>query len=164
MPRKRYTPEMSARLIVRLLSATDGSRRRLLSELLDVQLAEIAIASSARDDLEKATDEEVATTLRFVQKWLQVVCRTSLVIHSVLQARGIKLAVGSTAGPDEASGPLSSLLAYQVARLARSGKDLVAPCDCGEFFVREGKRKFCSERCQKRVYMRAKRAEEKEGP
>lgn len=38
--------------------------------------------------------------------------------------------------------------------------DRIKARDCGKLFVREGKRKFCSPRCQKRVYMRAYRAKE----
>jgi uncharacterized paraquat-inducible protein A len=30
-------------------------------------------------------------------------------------------------------------------------------CECGRLFVRQGKRRFCSPRCQKRVYMRRRR-------
>lgn len=34
----------------------------------------------------------------------------------------------------------------------------ISICDCGAVFTREGKRHFCSTRCQSRVYMRRFRA------
>jgi hypothetical protein len=58
-------------------------------------------------------------------------------------------------------GEMGELLSMQAYLLVRAvGADRLLVCDCGHVFVREGKRQFCSERCQKRVYMRRFRAGE----
>lgn len=56
-------------------------------------------------------------------------------------------------------GPLGHLIALQMFALLRLvGRETVHRCECGQLFVRAGKRRFCSTRCQKRVYMRRLRA------
>lgn len=59
------------------------------------------------------------------------------------------------------------ILHLQTLRLLRMvGRDRLHRCasvECGKLFVRRGRREFCSDRCQKRVYMRKFRAGEVAG-
>jgi hypothetical protein len=67
-------------------------------------------------------------------------------------------------GRTQLFGPLRDLLWFQLLFLTRtSGFDRLLRCDCGKMFVKVGRREFCSERCQKRVYKRNERAEAKRG-
>jgi hypothetical protein len=59
------------------------------------------------------------------------------------------------------SGGLGDLLPMQTYLVTRLiGRERLRLCECGRPFVRIGKRRFCSERCQKRVYMKRRRAGE----
>jgi len=50
------------------------------------------------------------------------------------------------------SQPSGSLRIVSLLRIV--GAERIARCDCGRVFVRLGKRRTCSVRCQRRVYMR----------
>lgn len=60
--------------------------------------------------------------------------------------------------------PLDRML-YQMIRLLETiGFDKVGVCpapDCGRLFLRVTKKRFCSQRCQSRIYMRQFRADER---
>ena len=62
---------------------------------------------------------------------------------------------------DVGGSPLDRLL-YQTIRVLEAvgpGKLLACPAPgCGKIFVKITKKRFCSQRCQSRIYMRAKRA------
>jgi hypothetical protein len=52
---------------------------------------------------------------------------------------------------------------FQLLRLLQTvGLNRVLVCECGKTFVKVGRREFCSVNCQKRVYMRQQRAEERQ--
>jgi hypothetical protein len=57
------------------------------------------------------------------------------------------------------------LLAYQIVRVLETGgaaKLLACPApECGRIFLKVTKKRFCSQRCQSRIYMRQMRAEER---
>jgi len=56
------------------------------------------------------------------------------------------------------TGPLLDVIWFQVIRLLQIfGPERLRLCECGRVFFKKGKRLFCSERCQKRVYMRGYR-------
>jgi hypothetical protein len=60
-------------------------------------------------------------------------------------------------------GPLPDLIWFQVIRLMQiAGLARLRLCDCGRVFLKTGKRKACSTKCAKRVYMRRFRAGETE--
>jgi hypothetical protein len=61
-------------------------------------------------------------------------------------------------------GTAKDVLTFQVINLLRAaGVKRLQRCDCGRAFVRIRRQEFCSERCQKRVYMRKLRAGTLEG-
>lgn len=77
-----------------------------------------------------------------------------------LQLAITTLKVTEQATSIEIAGPLGHLLAFQTIQLLRivGGCDRIGRCDCGRLFLRIGKRRFCSETCQQRVFMRRYRA------
>ena len=48
----------------------------------------------------------------------------------------------------------SSVVDQAITLIRMVGREKILTCDCDRKFVRSGKRLHCSERCQKRVYMR----------
>lgn len=59
------------------------------------------------------------------------------------------------------TGGTKDLLWVQITRLLEFiGPERVTNCGCGRLFVRAGKRRFCSTRCQSREYMRRYRSGE----
>lgn len=64
-------------------------------------------------------------------------------------------------GPDVVYVGIKEMLLLQALRLVQFvGVSRLQICDCERLFVQVGKRRFCSERCQTRVYMRRFRAGE----
>ena len=54
------------------------------------------------------------------------------------------------------SGPYDRIAMFQLVTLIRFvGIDRIRACDCKRVFLKIGRREFCSERCQNRVYMRS---------
>lgn len=52
-------------------------------------------------------------------------------------------------------GPLRDVLLFKAMELlTEGGFDRVLQCECGRLFAKNGRREYCSARCQKRVYMR----------
>lgn len=59
-------------------------------------------------------------------------------------------------------GSAEDVIRFQALSLLRAvGVERLKTCDCGVVFVKNGRREFCSERCQNRVYMRNARAAER---
>ena len=55
---------------------------------------------------------------------------------------------------DVLAAPFQMVTLRIIILLRLVGADRVVRCDCGRIFVRVGKRRTCSVKCQKRVYMR----------
>ena len=55
---------------------------------------------------------------------------------------------------DVLAAPFQMVTLRIIVLLRLVGADRVVTCDCGRVFVRVGKRRTCSVKCQKRVYMR----------
>lgn len=59
-------------------------------------------------------------------------------------------------------GDARDVLWFLIVGLLRSvGVSRILQCECRRLFLKTGRREYCSERCQKRVYMRAQRAKER---
>lgn len=60
-------------------------------------------------------------------------------------------------------GDAAAVLAFQVRTLLEhTGISRLQQCACGRAYVKTGRREFCSNRCQKRIYMRNKRKQERD--
>jgi hypothetical protein len=60
------------------------------------------------------------------------------------------------------TGNTEDILGFQVVRLLETtGVDRLRKCECGRLFAKVGRREFCSARCQKRVYTRLVRRQQR---
>ena len=169
---KRYSLRAAEKLLARLVQAAEGlataaASKRALIDLMATQDFWASVA--AQEELQRWSDERVAT---FVAQ-LQDFYRRALILQRGLPAdrRFAQLRVKAVTFsvipmPSTAfvgvEGDAADILALKaVYHLARTGADRLRTCECGRFFAKTGRREFCSDRCQKRVYMKHLRAEER---
>jgi hypothetical protein len=160
---KRYTRAQAEQLLVRLVSVTESPfsakrTRAVLATLLEARLNDVRIVDPTA--IEKIKTDRPSMLKDFCIRGVREVLRGP-------RAPGQRLALQATlhlSADDtcvDVEGPLGNLIAVQTLTLLRMvGPEKVRTCDCGRLFVRTGKRTSCSERCQKRVYMRRFRAGE----
>jgi hypothetical protein len=168
MTRKRYTRRMAEGLLVQavdlLATRTDPSIaqiRQVYTALLQARIPDVNVPDKTVAVLRQAPDD----TLR---KWHKTVLGG---VGAVLMLRGASHPARKRLPPVSFSGvtvqlnsedltievlaaPFQMLILRIVSLLRMVGPERVARCDCGQVFVRVGKRRTCSVRCQKRVYMR----------
>lgn len=138
--------------------------RRMYLDLLAARLGDILIAESAREAVRTAPDDQIAlwhTNLRSLLGFVDVVKRGSE--SGKLPQFGFSgVTLTALAGDEvrlEVAGIPKQMLTLQLLTLVRTvGPERLERCDCGRLFVRVGKRRSCSDRCSKRVYMRRFRA------
>lgn len=138
--------------------------RRCYVDLLKARLGDIVIAESVREAVLTAPDADILlwhTNLRSVLGLADVIKRASGA-GTLPQLSFAGVALTMLAGDAvrlEVSGTSKQMLTLQLFTLVRTvGPERLDRCDCGKLFVRVGKRRSCSERCQKRTYMRRYRA------
>jgi hypothetical protein len=163
MTRKRNIQKDAEALVLKLLTlptASIAQARRMLAELLMARagtVVTIGITPEARHEL-----RHVAKDAK-IEAWRQQIferLRNDAEQKGNFVGQGIQLdkALVSTSPHGitfELDGDLGELLAMQAYLIVRIvGRNRLQICDCGDLFLRTGKRKFCSDRCQKRVYMR----------
>ena len=159
---KRYM-----KLLGRLLQIEElrvGAARSVFRQLLRTRFGdfiELGVTLEAQHALQHiATDSEIAAWQKEVFARLREDVELRRTKRGII-GQGVVLDTAFI-GPSrkgrasiEFNADLRDLLAMQAYLLTRVvGLDRIRRCDCGSLFVREGKRLFCSERCQKRVYMR----------
>ena len=171
MATKRYTRRMAERLLVQAVdlftTRTDPSiaqMRRVYTALLHARIPDVNVPDETIAALRQAPDD----TLR---KWHKTVLE---VVAAVQVLRGASHPARRRLPPvsfsnvtvrlnsedltiDVLAAPFQMLILRIVSLLRMVGPERVARCDCGQVFVRVGKRRTCSVRCQKRVYMRGYR-------
>jgi hypothetical protein len=157
---KRYTDRQAAALLRRLVAVEGLSvsrARRLFSDILAARLGDVAVQSAAQT-VAAAPDEEITGLRRGTYAFL----------HQALGAKGIWPPISLSgitlrmSGPDrvefQVSGDIRSMLTVQVYGLMRRMGHQLHRCTCGQLYVRVRRQRYCSARCQKRVYMRAFRS------
>lgn len=126
--------------------------------LLEAQFGEIRIAADAVDKLR--SDPATLISAYGVPSLREVFVTR---IFTAVDIHAESLRVSMYEASVEVTGPIGHLIALQAIRLVGLvGADRVRLCECDRFYVQVGKRRFCSERCQKRVYMRRFRTGETE--
>jgi hypothetical protein len=189
MARKPYTRRRLERLLDRLvaLTETDTDRkstvqqrqaflrraRRLLSDLMKAEFSDVVVRDTVVRDLHAAVDAYVEGLVQSLRRTLraQVGAEESgylMLTHARLiarpqQGRGYRFEIdaGEIRTPNTFTVNVGVMLVLQVLRLLQFvGVTRLKICDCDRLFVQVGKRRFCSERCQTRVYMRRFRAGE----
>jgi hypothetical protein len=153
--------------VMTVLSAPDAPiarKRRMYLELVNARLSDVVIADSVSDALRAATDDQIAlwhTNLRSLLG-LADTLRRATGTGTLPQVTYSDVKLKTPRGADvryEIAGAPKQMLFLQLLTLVRTvGQQKLQRCDCGRLFVRIGKRKFCQERCAKRVYMRRFRA------
>lgn len=166
-PRKRYTARQAEALLTRLVTVAKAppvAARRVLSELTTAWLGDTVIAGSALETVRTASPEAVAAWSQRVETLLRGIVNVGEHLPGVRQVMMLKpvtLMISPTTLRQEASVSPGHALTMQTVALVRVvGLERLRRCDCDQLFVKVGKRKACSEQCQKRVYMRRYRAGE----
>ena len=164
MHRKRYSGQQAERLMMRLVSMSESESpkaRKMLHDLLQGRFGALALDGAVMDKLRGASDGDV-------QRWVESV-RGALRVWVSAPRAGIVIPLDLAMVHIPARGELvvqistevtQALLLQLACALELVGRERLQRCDCDRLFVRTGKRQFCSERCQKRVYMRRFRAGE----
>ena len=176
MTTKRYTEAQGIALARRLVAALDAPAeraRRVLSTLMRARLSHVVIASHSSQDVEQATEQELGewqqalkATLAWIvqardQGWRLVSTVTGQPVVTAPTAvigGEVRVQISTADASVTLSGPPLDMLVTQLYALVGLVRRRLRRCDCGQIFVRTGKRQFCSSRCQKRIYMRRFRA------
>ena len=164
MKTKRYEELDAARLldeIVRFPSGRGVRRERaLLARILDAPCGDIAHGPDVERELRSWSSAQTSAQL---EKFSQ-----DLVISSI--ATGFQVEMRLKIGPHRdgaqvvlrVDGDARDVLRFKFISLIQlATTERFRTCECGNPFVKFGRREFCSARCQKRYYMRAKREQER---
>lgn len=161
MSRKRYVSAL--RTVLDLPKLSPAKTRQALQELLRLRFGDavdVGVTREAQARLRGASDEDIETRkTRVYSRILEEAELRRKTRAEFLQGLDVQQAqVSGSRGRLrlDLDGDTAELLALQAYMLVRAvGPDRIRLCEgCGEPFVREGKRLFCSVRCQKRIYMR----------
>lgn len=168
MADKRYTRTQAEELLARLVAfaeagegASVGVGKGLLTKLISARLGDTIVGSDARRELENWTTSQVRARQRSLAQFLRMflipigfeIQVNRLLLGAVQLGSDVALKVDGSAG---------DVLLFQTISLLRvAGVRRLQACACGRVFARIGRQEFCSERCQKRVYMRNRRADER---
>lgn len=167
---KRYARRRAQLLLARVMAvlsirdAPIAKARRMYLDLLQARFSDIVIAESVRDTVRTAPNEDIALWHKNLRSLLGL---TAMLRHAsgtgtLPEVKFSGVTVTILKGADvrlEVVGIPKQMLLLQLLTLVRTvGHERLQRCDCGRLFARVGKRRFCSEPCQKRVYMRRYRA------
>lgn len=155
--------------------------RRVLVDLLKAPFGDVVVRDVVVQQLRAAAGGTVYVWARRLRDLLREECSAaadgdtqrgvwhfpSLDCTVVPVRRGYRFELGDNNPSD-----VINLAHLQALRLVQFvGPDRLCLCQapavnggrCGRVFVRRGRREFCSDRCQKRVYMRRMRSEDQKG-
>jgi hypothetical protein len=162
MSAKRYTRARLEQILKRLVACSQGQgfaseAKRALTALLEARMSDVRIAEPVIRRLR--ADPTRIMRLAWIPAIAEVLRGDGPALD--IQVRTLRVSAHDTFV--EVDGPLGHLVALQMLTLLRLvGRQKIQRCDCGRQFVKIGKRRFCSERCQKRVFMRKFRADKTE--
>jgi hypothetical protein len=166
MARKHYTRQTAEGLLTKAVdllasrpAPTVVQMRRVYLALLQARMPDVNVPPETVAALRDASDDTIREwhkTVHDAVAWVQFLRR-----HTVKQQRPVMDMQGVTVrlnGRDSTleivAAPFQALILRIVSLLWLVGPERVVKCDCGKIFLRIGKRRTCSVRCQKRVYMR----------
>lgn len=167
MASKRHTPlQLLARLVAWVEAPAPPAvrTRALLTDLLRARFGDIAVRDSAVAALDALSDGALAHERLAIRDQMRGAVQFPAHGWDATFALPRVRVTGAALSGDyvlELDGAPEGLLRLQVVYLIRATGGRLRACkadDCGRLFVREGKREFCSQRCQKRIYMRLQRA------
>jgi hypothetical protein len=129
--------------------------RAVLSTLVAARLGDVIVGKEARAELSHWTDVQVRARQRTLAQFFRM-----FLIPIAFQVEMSKLRIGAVRGATDdvalmIDGAARDVLTFQTASLLRAaGVQRLRRCECGRVFARVGKRKYCTDQCQKRFYMR----------
>jgi hypothetical protein len=168
MARKRYTRRMAEGLLVKavdLLAAGPGPPmaqvRRVYLALIQARISDVNVP----DETVAALRQAPANTLRNWHETVRTVTAAALMLRGASHPTRKRLPPVSFSGVtvrlntedltiDVLAAPFQAVILRIVSLIRIVGADRITKCDCGRVFVLVGKRRTCSVKCQKRVYMR----------
>lgn len=173
---KRHNVKSAERLLQQLMSAVNGrlTQKQTQNALLALLEGEFGGFRIVADKVAELRRDPV----RIAQHWLPAVENVLFGLPQypntpiTVQVRSMRISLKATEA--ELDGPAGELTALQLILLLRLvGAHRVAQCTaalpftdgsdefniCGKYWLRKGKRTHCSATCQRRMYMRSKRAE-----
>ena len=152
--------------LIQIQTARPSASRRVLSDLVSIRFGDVVVADSVYEDLQVLSSEQVVEWHAGIAKLLREYAELRQLLFRGMRIEiQAKLVVTTKDSHVEVSGSTEELLRVQTLALLQRYGDRLCMCDCGQLFVRIGKRRFCSARCQMRVWMREQRAiERKERP
>jgi hypothetical protein len=174
--RKRYAMRDAEALLARLVEfagaaeeTTIGAQaRRLLTDVL--KLGPVLVIGDARHEVQNRPSGEL-THLRgylraFYEGLLTLADSDAGGLMPTVQVQRLTFAA-TPVGSDvliTVDGDAADVLLFQSVQLMQvTGVGRLRRCpNCGRIFAKTGRREFCSDRCQKRIYMRNLRARERE--
>ncbi len=154
------------RLIDVTQSAAPRQARGVLSDLAKANIGDMAPDPRAASILTTANDRDVARWTKQLRDLIQAVTdyqQRPIGLTWSIPRVTIRAALNRGGGYQmEVAGNPGDLLQLQAITLTRSFRGRLQRCPstfatgnrCGRIFLRAGKRKFCSDRCQRRYYMR----------
>ena len=168
MTRKRYKENRAAALLARVADfvredETAPIHTRALEDLARADLG-FTVQPREAEHIDFWIVDEPAAVDRLRQRWREY--PSWYVVNAGAQFLKVKQLSFWTLRRGGAvvisiSGDESDLLSFQLVNLIRiAGPDRLQTCKaCGTTYVRKGRKTFCSETCQKRIYMRKWRSE-----
>jgi hypothetical protein len=179
MTRKHYATNEHVELLEQVVGAAFGTvsaakGRALLKRLEEVEIAGILVNDLEFRSVSSFSADEVGTAFHQLKDVIEDIVTPRGVIPSLkawrakeenswdgwwLASDAVVMAPSTHSELIQVSfHSIKTSLKFQLYRLACSvGRDSLHRCDCGAIFVQHGKRRSCSVRCQKRVYMRSYR-------
>lgn len=168
MTRKRYTRRTAEGLLekaVDLLAAPPepsiAQIRRVYIALLQARIPDINVPEETVVAVRQApggTLREWHRTVLTVVNWVQVLRGASHPARKRLPPVSVSDVTVRLNSEDltieVVAAPFQAVILRIVSLLCLVGPERVVKCDCGKVFLRVGKRRACSVKCQKRVYMR----------
>jgi len=168
MTRKRYTTNPHDALMTRFLIALDPEARpaapalrELFEDLLIDDVGDFGNMSAL------TTDEPRSDPLTWSAMYLHgVLAGLRTDIRHFVFGGDFRVDLGtmqvevapSTSQPGASlliTGTAEQVVIFKLVMLIRAvGRKRILECDCKRLFIKTGRREYCSERCQKRVYMR----------
>lgn len=176
MTHKRHTKRSAEQLLQRLMAAvnkraTAAQTQKALVALLESRFGDYRVADDVVDRMRSDPTRMAKYFLPAVENMLFGAPQwPDTQVH--IQVRSMRISLKETEA--ELDGPIGDVAALQMILLLRLvGPERVEQCaatlpftdgtskfdTCGKYWLRKGKRTFCSYTCQRRMYMRGKRAE-----
>jgi hypothetical protein len=163
MTSKRYRQRKAATLLMTVLNLlrtqqpSTAQIRRVYTRVLQAPLSDFAVPRETITALRSASSETLLKWGVLTHRDIERAFFESTKAKATVE--GVTLRLSRDGAVEVFTTPSQAMLLQVVALLRLVGVKRLVECDCGNVFVRVGKRRACSPRCQRRVYMRRYRVD-----